>query len=181
MTMLDRMRRHRGWLKWSLAIVVVSFILLYIPSFMNDPTQGAANNAVVADVEGREITAAQFRRVYQQQMQQQYRRPEDEFGDDEELDTASESDDAQPDIGERPAFAGEAGEQPESFDQGEPRRDYQQANRGHDQQGERRDRHDRRDRFRPRWDRNRGEGQEQGRYGQAVVAAEERDKRSAEA
>ena len=70
MTMLDRMRRHRGWLKWSLAIVVVSFILLYIPSFMDDPTQGAASNAVVADVDGREITAAQFRRVYQQQMQQ---------------------------------------------------------------------------------------------------------------
>jgi peptidyl-prolyl cis-trans isomerase D len=70
MTMLDRMRRHRGWLKWSLAIVVVSFVLLYIPSFMDDPTQGAANNAVVADVEGREITAQQFRRVYQQQMQQ---------------------------------------------------------------------------------------------------------------
>ena len=70
MTMLDRMRRHRGWLKWSLAIVVVSFVLLYIPSFMNDPTQGAASNAVVAEVEGREITAAQFRRVYQQQMQQ---------------------------------------------------------------------------------------------------------------
>jgi peptidyl-prolyl cis-trans isomerase D len=69
--MLDRMRRHRGWLKWSLAIVVVSFILLYIPSFMrNDPTRGAANNAIVADVEGREITASQFRRVYQQQMQQ---------------------------------------------------------------------------------------------------------------
>ena len=70
MTMLDRMRRHRGWLKWSLAIVVVSFVLLYIPSFMNNQTQGAANNAVVADVEGREITAAQFRRVYQAQMQQ---------------------------------------------------------------------------------------------------------------
>jgi len=67
--MLDRMRRHRSWLKWSLAIVVLSFILLYIPAF-NDPTQGAANNAVVASVEGREITAAQFRRVYQQQMQQ---------------------------------------------------------------------------------------------------------------
>lgn len=69
MTMLDRMRRHRGWLKWSLAIVVLSFILLYIPA-LNDPTQGAANSAIVADVEGREITAAQFRRVYQQQMQQ---------------------------------------------------------------------------------------------------------------
>jgi peptidyl-prolyl cis-trans isomerase D len=68
--MLDRMRRHRNWLKWSLAIVVVSFILLYIPSFMADPTQGAASNAVVAEVDGRQITAAQFRRVYNQQMQQ---------------------------------------------------------------------------------------------------------------
>ena len=70
MTMLDRMRRHRNWLKWSLAIVVVSFVLLYIPSFLNDPTQGAAGNSVVASVDGRDITAAHFRRVYQQQMQQ---------------------------------------------------------------------------------------------------------------
>src|SRR3954462_14299330 len=69
MTMLDRMRRHKNWLKWSLAIVVVSFVLLYIPSFLGDSTQGASSNAVVADVEGREITAAQFRRVYNQQMQ----------------------------------------------------------------------------------------------------------------
>ena len=69
MTMLDRMRRHKSWLKWSLAIVVVSFVLLYIPSFMRDSAQGASNNAVVADVDGREVTAAQFRRVYQQQMQ----------------------------------------------------------------------------------------------------------------
>jgi peptidyl-prolyl cis-trans isomerase D len=70
MTMLDRMRRHRGWLKWSLAIVVVSFVLLYIPSFLSDSTQGAANNSVVASVDGHDITAAQFRRVYQQQMMQ---------------------------------------------------------------------------------------------------------------
>jgi len=70
MTMLDRMRRHRSWLKWSLAIVVVSFVLLYIPSFLNDSTQGAAGNSVVASVDGRDITAAHFRRVYQQQMQQ---------------------------------------------------------------------------------------------------------------
>jgi peptidyl-prolyl cis-trans isomerase D len=69
MTMLDRMRRHKNWLKWSLAIVVVSFVLLYIPSFLGDSTQGAAGNAVVASVEGRDITAAQFRRVYNQQMQ----------------------------------------------------------------------------------------------------------------
>src|ERR1043165_551869 len=70
MTMLDRMRRHRNWLKWSLAIVVVSFVLLYIPSFLSDSTQGAAGNAVVASVDGREITAAPFRRLYQQQMEQ---------------------------------------------------------------------------------------------------------------
>jgi peptidyl-prolyl cis-trans isomerase D len=68
--MLDRMRRHRGWLKWSLAIVVVSFVLLYIPSFLSDSTSGAAGNSVVATVDGRDITAAQFRRVYQQQMMQ---------------------------------------------------------------------------------------------------------------
>src|ERR1044071_458491 len=69
MTMLDRMRRHKNWLKWSLAIVVVSFVLLYIPSFLNE-SGGAAGNSVVATVDGRDITAAQFRRVYQQQMQQ---------------------------------------------------------------------------------------------------------------
>ena len=34
MTMLDRMRRHKGWLKWSLAIVILAFIILYIPSFL---------------------------------------------------------------------------------------------------------------------------------------------------
>src|SRR3990170_546462 len=70
MTMLDRMRRHKNWLKWSLAVVVVTFVLLYIPAFMTDPTQGAASNAVVAEVDGRQITAGQFRRVYTQQMQQ---------------------------------------------------------------------------------------------------------------
>ena len=49
MTMLDRMRRHRSWLKWSLALVVLCFVLLYIPSFMRDTAQGASNGAVVAD------------------------------------------------------------------------------------------------------------------------------------
>jgi peptidyl-prolyl cis-trans isomerase D len=68
MTMLDRMRRHRGWLKWSLAIVVVAFIWLYIPTFMDNPAAG--NRDVVASVDGRDITVARFRRAYQQQMQQ---------------------------------------------------------------------------------------------------------------
>ena len=34
MTMLDRMRRHKGWLKWSLGLVVVAFIIFYIPDFL---------------------------------------------------------------------------------------------------------------------------------------------------
>jgi peptidyl-prolyl cis-trans isomerase D len=68
MTMLDRMRRHKGWLKWSLAVVVLAFIFLYIPSFLDEP--GAAGlNDVVASVDGRNITVARFRRTYQQQMQ----------------------------------------------------------------------------------------------------------------
>lgn len=69
MTMLDRMRRHKGWLKWSLAVVCVSFVLLYIPSFLNNSAQGAGNAAVVAEVEGHEITAGEFRRAYQQQIE----------------------------------------------------------------------------------------------------------------
>jgi peptidyl-prolyl cis-trans isomerase D len=68
MTMLDQMRRHRGWLKWSLALVVLSFIVLYIPNW--GPTGGpVTSNEVVATVEGREITARRFQRVYLQQMQ----------------------------------------------------------------------------------------------------------------
>jgi peptidyl-prolyl cis-trans isomerase D len=69
MTMLDRMRRHKGWLKWSLAIVVVAFVFLYIPSFISEDARPAGANDVVATVDGREITVARFRRVYQQQMQ----------------------------------------------------------------------------------------------------------------
>ena len=69
MTMLDRMRRHKNWLKWSLAIVVLAFILLYIPDFLGSPGVDAGPNAVVASVEGSDITVAQFRRVYQQQLQ----------------------------------------------------------------------------------------------------------------
>ena len=68
MTMLDRMRRHKNWLKWSLAVVVLAFILLYIPDFIN-PGAGAGANDVVASVDGRDITVNRFRRAYNQQMQ----------------------------------------------------------------------------------------------------------------
>jgi len=70
MTMLDRMRRHRNWLKWSLALVVLAFILLYIPDFLRGSATGAGLNDAVATVDGRNITVNQFRRAYQRQMQQ---------------------------------------------------------------------------------------------------------------
>ena len=69
MTMLDRMRRHKNWLKWSLFIVVVAFVALYIPSFLAD-RNAAGPNGVVASVDGREITVNRFRRAYQQQINQ---------------------------------------------------------------------------------------------------------------
>lgn len=69
MTMLDRMRRHKGWLKWSLGLVVVAFVLVYIPEFVAPQGATAAPNAVIATVEGREITVAEFQRAYTQQLQ----------------------------------------------------------------------------------------------------------------
>jgi peptidyl-prolyl cis-trans isomerase D len=68
MTMLDRMRRHKAWLKWSLAVVVLAFIFLDIPSFLRDDL-GANLGDAVATVDGREITVERFRRAYAQQMQ----------------------------------------------------------------------------------------------------------------
>ena len=68
MTMLDRMRRHRGWLKWSLALVVLAFIVFYIPDFLRQDNTPSPN-AVVARVGGQEITIAAFRRAYQSQLQ----------------------------------------------------------------------------------------------------------------
>jgi peptidyl-prolyl cis-trans isomerase D len=70
MTMLDRMRRHKGWLKWSLAIVVLTFILLYIPSFMRPASVGAAPSDVVASVNGHDITVAAYEQAYTQQVMQ---------------------------------------------------------------------------------------------------------------
>ena len=72
MTMLDRMRRHKGWLKWSLGLVVLAFVVFYIPSFLDDPTAigvGALPGEVIAEVEGRDVTAGQFLQRYNNQIQ----------------------------------------------------------------------------------------------------------------
>lgn len=67
MTMLDRMRRHKGWLKWSLALVVLTFVVFYIPDFLSTTT-GAAPSEVIAQVEGEPITVAAFTRRYNAQV-----------------------------------------------------------------------------------------------------------------
>jgi peptidyl-prolyl cis-trans isomerase D len=69
MTMLDRMRRHRDWLKWSLGLVCVAFVLFYIPDFLRGSGADAASSDTVAKVDGREITSGEFRRTYQAQLQ----------------------------------------------------------------------------------------------------------------
>ncbi|MEO8677909.1 MAG: peptidyl-prolyl cis-trans isomerase [Vicinamibacterales bacterium] len=68
MTMLDRMRRHKGWLKWSLALVVLTFVVFYIPDFLSTST-GAAPSEVLASVEGSPITVGTFQRRYNAQVQ----------------------------------------------------------------------------------------------------------------
>jgi peptidyl-prolyl cis-trans isomerase D len=69
MTMLDRMRRHKSWLKWSLAVIVVAFVLVYVPQFLGPSTTGAMPNEVAATVSGRPITAGVLQRVYFQQLE----------------------------------------------------------------------------------------------------------------
>ena len=69
MTMLDRMRRHRDWLKWSLGLVCVAFVLFYIPDFLRGTGADAASSDTVAKIEGHTITGAEFRRSYQAQLQ----------------------------------------------------------------------------------------------------------------
>src|SRR5882672_918367 len=73
MTMLDRMRRHKNWLKWSLALVVLTFIAFYIPSFLDTgsgTSVGASAQDVVATVNGHDIKGLDYQRRYQAQVQQ---------------------------------------------------------------------------------------------------------------
>jgi peptidyl-prolyl cis-trans isomerase D len=69
MTMLDRMRQHRNWLKWSLFIVCVAMVIFFIPNFVTDPSGNVASGSAVAVVEGREIRGDEFQRTYQAQIQ----------------------------------------------------------------------------------------------------------------
>jgi peptidyl-prolyl cis-trans isomerase D len=69
MTMLDRMRRHRNWLKWSLGLVCLAFVIFYIPDFLRSSGADAEGSDTVAVVQGEQIRADEFRRTYQAQLQ----------------------------------------------------------------------------------------------------------------
>jgi len=69
MTMLARMRRHKGWLKWSLGIVVVTFVYFFVPNTFRNGV-GAESTDVIATINGREVTVGAYQRAYQQQLQQ---------------------------------------------------------------------------------------------------------------
>jgi peptidyl-prolyl cis-trans isomerase D len=71
MTMLDRMRRHRGWLKWSLGLVAVTMVIFFIPQdyLQTTPSVGAAPNEVIAEVEGHTLTAGDYQQRYLLQLQ----------------------------------------------------------------------------------------------------------------
>jgi peptidyl-prolyl cis-trans isomerase D len=72
MTMLDGMRRHKAWLKWSLGLVCLTFVLFYVPSFMGSgQVPGVAGlTDEVASVDGETITAGDYQRLYALQLQQ---------------------------------------------------------------------------------------------------------------
>ncbi len=69
MTMLDRMRQHKAWLKWSLGLVVLAFVIFYIPDFLTGATGSQSLGGAVATVEGQAITANDFRRTYEAQLE----------------------------------------------------------------------------------------------------------------
>ena len=52
MTMLDKMRRHKSWLKWSLILVCLAFVVFYIPDFLRGTGADAAAGDTVASIEG---------------------------------------------------------------------------------------------------------------------------------
>ena len=69
MTMLDRMRRHKAYLSWSLGLVVVAFIFLYFPDFVGTNQALQPSGDRLATVDSRPVTVLDFRRRYMAQVQ----------------------------------------------------------------------------------------------------------------
>lgn len=58
-----------SWLKWSLGLVCLAFIIFYIPDFLRGSGADAASGDTIARVDGQEISTGEFRRTYQAQLQ----------------------------------------------------------------------------------------------------------------
>lgn len=69
MTMLDRMRRHKAWLKWTLALAGFALLVLGFPLLQPPPETVGAPTAVLAQVGDREITVGEFQTLYRRQLQ----------------------------------------------------------------------------------------------------------------
>ncbi len=70
MTMLDRMRRHKGWLKWSLALVALALVIFLVPEFSPFSSGVVSRAQAVADVSGTPITVGEYQRVLNNRLQQ---------------------------------------------------------------------------------------------------------------
>jgi peptidyl-prolyl cis-trans isomerase D len=64
---LGFMRRHRDWLKYMLLLVVLTFIILYIPTFQDAGAGGPGE--VVARVGDERITVSEFQRLWMRERQ----------------------------------------------------------------------------------------------------------------
>ncbi len=69
MTMLDRMRRHKGWLKWTLALAGFALLVLGFPLIQPPPETPGALTDVLAQVGDQEITVGEFQTLYRRQVQ----------------------------------------------------------------------------------------------------------------
>ena len=58
-----------SWLKWSLGLVVLAFVIFYIPDFLRGTGADAAAGETIARIDGQDITANEFRRTYNAQLQ----------------------------------------------------------------------------------------------------------------
>ena len=67
--MLDRMRSHKGWLKWSLGLVALALAFVYVPGFTDQTGGVGMPDGVVARVGEHEISLIDFQQIYLRQLQ----------------------------------------------------------------------------------------------------------------
>ena len=69
MTMLDRMRRHKAWLKWTLALAGFALLVLGFPLIQPPPEIPGTLTDVLAQVGDQEITVGEFQTLFRRQLQ----------------------------------------------------------------------------------------------------------------